>query len=998
MGQTESSTTTRVGAPCKNTGNTCFDAVHHQVLSHDPFFLEALWNMPEPVNSLQRNTLVYTSCDFYKRTWQHGESSTDDPEALSTLVLRKALHNLGGVATHNIQQNFLDGRQHCPTDLRHHELFKMHSECVALGIGDCASGRDGSFRSVSEAVENRPRSIVLNGRWVTLQTTTCCGGCGCTTTAYENSLMHSVTVPPLKRSACGSTEWCTLLDCFMQDIGEEVFDSSGRRPYRCGERGCKRLIGRQGGPPSHRTLKICDDPAAMPDVLSIRLKRVRGCQSSFTPSKLLNFLLSIHRGSHAPARGSDATIAPLFAVQATRSSGDNKNERLVSMPATMMMGGNEYKLTSSISHHKGANGRTPHYTVKVPDLGSGSTGRMYDDSQHASFDLKEMLFQKEVSVVTYSRIDTWDAAVAAVVDNHNLAVSKAAARAETEAAAKVAADAAAAAAATDATAAADAAAADAAADAKKEKIARKEEHAQNVAKKKAREKAKKQPAKQRREASKKRQRRLRNARTARCARSADSDSSGIESSASGDSGGLDAKSLRGNDDDGSNGGESDGMSPGGGGGNDDNDDNDDDDGISGGESGGKSLCGGGDDDDDDDSSGGGGGNGSSPMEIEPRKQPQFVDVVAMYLDPTIVSVCKAGLIQAMIISSSPSECTIEVKLSSTSLETKRCTVPLRAVLPGLVTERTALLGMANVAALPAAPLGSKPGTAADSFVRAAVMASAGTGLITDLPLADIQGMCETYLETVYCCEVASCAQLAAVEYAVDRFGPSLRIKCTDEGEYTIMPLTSAAAAAAAAAGGPTTRAEATRAGEMLRGAAVGIKKRRYSLGSTGPLSAASLVDLANNARYGAFGNQGKVDLLQELLSSALDGVSAQESFAPLSTAAKPAAVSTSLATTPLRDLPRSRLGGAGRTAQTAACAAALVFCSTPTVNTSTPSGVQAQLYPSKKRGASDLLVRENVEAKARLLLDGTEFLRYAMQVIFAVINTPAHRTPLSHLY
>ncbi len=38
-------------------------------------------------------------------------------------------------------QDFLDSHMHCPVDLYHNEMWKLHKECCALGHAGIANGR-----------------------------------------------------------------------------------------------------------------------------------------------------------------------------------------------------------------------------------------------------------------------------------------------------------------------------------------------------------------------------------------------------------------------------------------------------------------------------------------------------------------------------------------------------------------------------------------------------------------------------------------------------------------------------------------------------------------------------------------------------------------------------------------------------------------------------------------------------------------------------------------
>ena len=78
--------------------------------------------------------------------------------------VRQQLHRENVVAPHDCQQNFLDGKMHCPADFYSHEMWKMHKECLALGHADSAVGQDGRFSTLDAAVAARPRSSVMNER------------------------------------------------------------------------------------------------------------------------------------------------------------------------------------------------------------------------------------------------------------------------------------------------------------------------------------------------------------------------------------------------------------------------------------------------------------------------------------------------------------------------------------------------------------------------------------------------------------------------------------------------------------------------------------------------------------------------------------------------------------------------------------------------------------------------------------------------------------------
>ena len=55
---------------------------------------------------------------------------------------------------------------------------------------------DGSFDTLRDALDNRPRSPILDDVMLTLRTTrTCLGGCGEVRDVFENFMMQSVSIP-----------------------------------------------------------------------------------------------------------------------------------------------------------------------------------------------------------------------------------------------------------------------------------------------------------------------------------------------------------------------------------------------------------------------------------------------------------------------------------------------------------------------------------------------------------------------------------------------------------------------------------------------------------------------------------------------------------------------------------------------------------------------------------------------------------------------------------
>jgi hypothetical protein len=185
----------RLAAAIRNTGCTCFDAVTHQTLGHDPFFLRSMCGLParDEQDADVPPTLLYRMRMLFQDAWQHGDSEASLGRPLQTLQVRQRLHR-AKVAPHDCQQNFLDGKMHCPADFYSHEMWKMHKESVALGHADSAVGQDGRFSTLDAAVAARPRSSVMNGRIVTVLSTITCGGCGGQCKLYQNQLVYTVSV------------------------------------------------------------------------------------------------------------------------------------------------------------------------------------------------------------------------------------------------------------------------------------------------------------------------------------------------------------------------------------------------------------------------------------------------------------------------------------------------------------------------------------------------------------------------------------------------------------------------------------------------------------------------------------------------------------------------------------------------------------------------------------------------------------------------------------
>ena len=64
----------RLVAAIRNTGCTCFDAVTHQTLGHDPFFLRSMCGLParDEQDADVPPTLLYRMRTLFQDAWQHG--------------------------------------------------------------------------------------------------------------------------------------------------------------------------------------------------------------------------------------------------------------------------------------------------------------------------------------------------------------------------------------------------------------------------------------------------------------------------------------------------------------------------------------------------------------------------------------------------------------------------------------------------------------------------------------------------------------------------------------------------------------------------------------------------------------------------------------------------------------------------------------------------------------------------------------------------------------
>ena len=147
----------------------------------------------------------------------------------------------------------------CCAEFRLTLLWQMHRELHALFPAETTAGTDGDFLNLATAVASRHRSSVVDPYMLTTRTTCTCGACGDVLSKYENALVYDVSLPAVKPGK--ANEWVSLDEC-------RRFSSSAHAIPEWACRACGRAH-----PDSSNAMALCDDPTALPIVLTVRLGR-----------------------------------------------------------------------------------------------------------------------------------------------------------------------------------------------------------------------------------------------------------------------------------------------------------------------------------------------------------------------------------------------------------------------------------------------------------------------------------------------------------------------------------------------------------------------------------------------------------------------------------------------------------------------------------------------------------------------------------------------------
>jgi len=284
-----------------------------------------------------------------------------------------------------------------------------------------------------------------------------------------------------------------------------------------------------------------------------------------------------------------------------------------------------------------------------------------------------------------------------------------------------------------------------------------------------------------------------------------------------------------------------------------------------------------------------------------------------------------------------------------------------------------------------------------SLAVGALSTAAKNCLIDSLSLSDLRNIVEVCLHGNYGAEISSsCAVDGIVAAAVERLASDDDYAVEMLGEYdqcgyggklyTISMVTTKKARR-------ESRGAAAQRQRGLSGAAVSGAAADNAVAATAAIVCSTVAELSTEHRYSDVSRQAQLELLRELLSTALQLIAqgdpfvrrpkaaAAEQSTPPPIAAAAAAAAANVAT-PVRTASRrgsNVVYNAVQGEDVEAGARLLLLVSTPVAN-GTPGGHRQSLEPSKKRDHSALLNKRQL-ALARLRVDATEFLRSAISAI-----------------